>query len=105
MSIDATVVVVIGAVVSVLAAYLALETWLLAWQQRLPSPLARTLYAAGADPLRLATRRAARQIARAEQRCRTCSAAGACREWLESGTPTAYRSFCPNASLVERLTR
>lgn len=105
MSLESTLLVLLGTFVFLLAVWLVAETWFLAWERRLPSPLARALYAAGADPVRLATRRAAMQIARAEQRCTTCPATGACREWLESGPITQYRSFCPNAALVERLTR
>ena len=104
MNLEAVVLVLLGVLVLMLAAYFVLETWLLAWERCVPSPLVRTLYRAGADPLRLASRRAAAQIARAELRCATCPAAGACREWLESGTLDTYRSFCPNAALVERLT-
>ena len=88
----------------VITGYVALETWLLAWEQRIPSPLVQMLYRAGAQPARLAAPEAAREIALAERSCRTCPAIGACREWLECGPQSGYRPFCPNAALVERLT-
>ena len=86
------------------ALYFLFETCMRAWEQRLPSPLTRTLYRAGADPHLLAAPAAAREIALAEQSCPTCTAIAACRQWLESGPLTGDRSFCPNAALVERLT-
>lgn len=101
---DSIVAVALGGAVFLGAAYFALETWLRAWEQQVPSPLARTLYRVGADPERLAEPEARRAITNAERSCATCTATGACREWLESGSRTPYRSFCPNAALVERLT-
>ena len=44
----------LGGIVFVVAAYCALETWLRAWEQQVPSPLVRTLYRIGANPERLA---------------------------------------------------
>ena len=77
---------------------------LLAWEQRMPSPLVQMLYCAGVQVARLAESTAAREIALAERSCPTCPASGACSELLESGGQNSYRWFCPNAALVERLT-
>jgi len=88
---------------ALLGAFFLVETWFRVWEQRVPSPFFRTLYRTGADPRRLASPVLAREMALAEQRCPTCPAIGACREWLESGSLDSYRSFCPNAALVERL--
>jgi hypothetical protein len=96
---ESLVVVALAGVV-----FFVFENWLRVWEQRVPSPFARTLYRAGADPQRLAAPAAACEIALAEQSCPTCPAIGACRAWLESGSVTSTRSFCPNAALVERLT-
>jgi hypothetical protein len=97
--------VAIGGAGFVVVAYCALETWLRAWEKQVPSPLVRTLYRVGIYPERLGEPEVRRAITNAERSCATCAATRACREWLESGTRTAYRSFCPNAALVERLTR
>lgn len=99
---ESLVLVVLGGAF-LLGAYFLFETWMRVWEQQEPSPLARTLYRARADPGRLALPRVAREVALAERRCPTCPAVGACREWLESECPTRHRSFCPNAALVERL--
>jgi uncharacterized protein DUF6455 len=103
-TLESVVIATLGGIVFLLAAYLVFETWLRAWEQRVPSPLARTLYRAGVDLRRLASPTIAREVALMEQRCPTCPAIGSCREWLESGSLTSYRSFCPNAVLVEQLT-
>ena len=87
-----------------LGAYFLFETWMRVWEQQEPSPLARTLCRTGADPERMALPYVAREVALAERRCPTCAAICACREWLESATPSGARGFCPNAALVERLT-
>ncbi|HSA91276.1 MAG TPA: DUF6455 family protein [Burkholderiales bacterium] len=105
LTLESVVTVALGGLVFLVAAYYVLETWLRAWEQQLPSPLVRTLHRVGADPERLARPGARHLIALAERSCPACAATGACREWLESGSPTAYRSFCPNAALVEHLTR
>jgi hypothetical protein len=102
---ESTLVILIGGAVLIFAVYLVLDTWFVAWEQQVPSPLERALYRVGADPVRLAARRVAVEIARAQERCASCPATGACREWLESGTPDTYRSFCPNAALIDRLRR
>jgi hypothetical protein len=94
-----------GVILFLIAGYFAYGTWMRVSAQRVPSPLMRTLYRVGADPGRLAQPRTRREIALAERGCPDCAATGACREWLESGSSAAYRSFCPNAALVERLTR
>ena len=104
-ALDPVVVMALGGIVFVVAAYCALETWLRAWEQQVPSPLVRMLYRIGANPERLAKPEVRRVIALAERICPACTATGACRESLESGSRMAYRSFCPNARLVERLTR
>jgi hypothetical protein len=104
MTLDSLVIATLAGVVGVIAVYFVFETWLLAWERRIPSPLVRTLYRAGADPHRLAAPGMAGEIALAERRCPSCPAIGSCREWLESGTRTGYGRFCPNAALVERLT-
>jgi hypothetical protein len=104
VSLESIATIALGGTVFIVAAYYALETWLRAWEQQVPSPLARTLYRAGVDPERLAEAEATQEIALAERSCVTCTVTGSCREWLESGSPTTYRSFCPNAALVERLT-
>jgi hypothetical protein len=96
--------VALGGTAVVVALYVALETWLRAWEQRLPSPLSQMLHREGADPQRLASESVSRELARAERSCLSCAAAAACREWLESGNVYGYRNFCPNAGLVERLT-
>jgi hypothetical protein len=62
MMLDAVLLVVVAGLVVVLAAYFVFETWFLAWERRLPSPLARALYRVGADPLRLAPPRAINSI-------------------------------------------
>jgi hypothetical protein len=105
LTLESVATVALGGMVLLVAAYYVLETWLRAWEQQVPSPLVRTLYRVGADPERLARPEARRLIAAAERSCPACTATGACREWLESGSRTAYRSFCPNATLVEHLTR
>lgn len=105
LTLESVATVALGGMVLLVAAYYVLETWLRAWEQQVPSPLVRTLYRVGADPERLAQPEARRQIAAAERSCPACTATGACREWLESGSRSADRSFCPNAVLVERLTR
>jgi hypothetical protein len=89
---------------ALLGAFFVVDTWFRVWEQRVPSPFVRALCRAGADLQRLASPALRRQIALAERSCPACTATGACREWLESGSRTAYRSFCPNAALVERLT-
>jgi hypothetical protein len=94
-----------GVILFLIAGYFAYGTWMRVSGQRVPSPLVRTLYRVGVNPERLANPDARQEIALAERSCPACSATGACREWLESGSNTAYRSFCPNAALVERLTR
>jgi hypothetical protein len=99
---ESLVIVVLGGG-ALLGAFFVVETWFRVWEQRAPSPFFRTLYRAGADPQRLAQAGLAREMALAEQCCPTCAAIGACREWLESGSLETYRSFCPNAALVERL--
>jgi len=39
-----------------------------------------------------------------ELRCRTCENWRECRHWLERGADdSAYRAFCPNAKLIDRL--
>jgi len=101
---ESLVLVALGAAF-LLGAYFFFETWLRVWEQQEPSPLARTLCRTDADPERLALPHVAREIALAERRCPTCPATGACREWLECATPSGSRGFCPNAALVERLTR
>ncbi|HEU4352870.1 MAG TPA: DUF6455 family protein [Burkholderiales bacterium] len=93
-----------GVIVLLVVGYYVLETRRRAWQQA-PSLLLRTLSRAGGDPERLAEPETRRQIALAERSCLACTATGACREWLESGSRTAYRTFCPNEALVEHLTR
>jgi hypothetical protein len=105
LTLESVATVALGGMLLLVAAYYVLETWLRAWEQQVPSPLVRTLYRVGADPERLARPGARRMIALAERSCPACTATGACREWLESGSRTAYRSFCPNARLVEHLTR
>jgi hypothetical protein len=90
---------------ALLGAFFVVETWFRVWEQRVPSPFVRALCRAGADLQRLASPALRHQMALAEQRCPTCPAIGACREWLESGSRTAYLGFCPNAALVERLAR
>jgi hypothetical protein len=97
------VVMLVGTVFALVALFVA-ETWLLAWEQHAPSPFVRALYRVGIDARRMASPAAACEIAAAEQCCPTCPVIGSCREWLESGSPEAYRRFCPNAALVERLT-
>jgi hypothetical protein len=103
VTLESITTVALGGAVFFVAAYYALETWLRAWEQQVPSPLVRTLYRVGADPERLGEPEARRAIANAERSCATCAATGACREWLESGSRTGYRNFCPNAALVEHL--
>src|SRR5512134_1141707 len=100
VTLESVAMVAIGGAVFLVVAYCALETWLRAWEQQVPSPLVRTLYRVGADPERLGEPEARRQIALAERSCPACTATGACREWLESGSRSADRSFCPNAALV-----
>jgi hypothetical protein len=104
VTLESVAMVAIGGAVFLVVAYCALETWLRAWEQQVPSPLVRTLYRVGADPERLSEPEVRQAIANAERSCATCTTTGACREWLESGSRTAYRTFCPNAALVERLT-
>jgi hypothetical protein len=104
MTVESIATVALGGIALLIAACYVLETWLRAWEQQVPSPLVRTLYRVGADPERLVRTEASYEIALAERSCPTCAAVGACREWLESGSRTAYRSFCPNATLIERLT-
>ena len=104
LTLESIATVALGGIGLLVAGYYVLETWLRAWEQQVPSPLVRTLYRAGADPERLVKIDASYEIALAERTCPACTATGACREWLESGSRTAYRSFCPNAALVERLT-
>ena len=105
MTVESIATVAIGIAVFVVAAYYALETWLRAWEQQVPSPLMRTLYRVGVYPERLGEPEVRRAIANAERSCAMCTATGACREWLESGSNAAYRTFCPNAALIERITR
>lgn len=105
LTLESVATVALGGVVLLVAVYYVLETWLRAWEQQVPSPFVRTLYRVGADPGRLARPGARHLIALAERSCPDCAATGACRQWLESGSPTASRSFCPNAALVEHLTR
>jgi hypothetical protein len=96
--------VALGGTAIAIALYVVLETWLRAWEQRVPSPLSQVLYREGADAQRLASVAVSRELARAERSCLSCAAAAGCREWLESGSLHGYRNFCPNAGLVERLT-
>jgi len=93
-----------GVILFLIAGYFAYGTWMRASAQRVPSPLMRTLYRAGAGAERLALPEVRREVALAERSCPACPATASCREWLESGSSTAYRSFCPNAALIERLT-
>ena len=53
MTLESVAMVAIGGAVFLVVAYCALETWLRAWEQQVPSPLVRTLYRVGADPERL----------------------------------------------------
>jgi len=99
------VLIVLGSAILIVAAYLACETWLLVWEQRMPSPLVRTLLRAGAKPERLSDPQLARDVKHAELRCPVCPAIAACREWLAGGSGRAPHAFCPNAELVERVTR
>ena len=99
------VLIVLGAGILIVGAYLACETWLLVWEQRMPSPLARTLLLAGGKPERLSDPQLARDINRAEHTCAMCPAIAACREWLAGGSGRALHGFCPHAELVERATR
>jgi Family of unknown function (DUF6455) len=105
LPLESIAAIALGGTVFFVAAYYVLETWLRAWEQQVPSPLVRTLYRVGVNSERLANPDGRQEITLAERSCPVCNATGACREWLESGSATAYRSFCPNAALVERLTR
>ena len=45
-----------------------------------------------------------RDLRAAFQRCFGCHQAGVCGRWLDGLEPQAdYRSFCPNATLFQRL--
>ena len=45
-----------------------------------------------------------RDLRAAFQRCFRCHQAGFCGRWLDGREPDAdYRTFCPNATLFERL--
>jgi hypothetical protein len=99
------VLMVLGGGILLIALYLACEMWLLVWEQRTPSPLERVLVRARARTGRLRYRQFARDIRRAEQTCPVCPALAACREWLAGGEGRAVHGFCPNAELVERVTR
>ena len=100
---ESMTVVILGGLVVLLAAVLAMENWLRAWEQRVPSPLARLVERAGVEPQRLDSPRARRDVALAQQSCPQCAFVAPCRAWIESGRTQGYGDFCPNAALVERL--
>ena len=40
-----------------------------------------------------------------QRTCTFCSASAQCRRWLRSGRTEGYRSFCPNAALLDEIRR
>jgi len=63
------------------------------------------MQAVGVDPVRIGNDWGAVQVEIAARRCRDCSRVNACRFWLGQAlrNPRAFRDFCPNAGLFERL--
>ncbi|HYH20109.1 MAG TPA: DUF6455 family protein [Azospirillum sp.] len=59
----------------------------------------------GVDVFTVTTFGAGYEMARAARRCSLCRATEACTRWLGApeASPAAYRTFCPNADLFERL--
>lgn len=91
---------ILGGLVAMLAVVLAMENWLLAWEQRAPSPLVRLLWRVAVPSRRIHSP----DVALAQKSCPECRAVGRCHAWIDSGrTDASYRDFCPNAELVERL--
>lgn len=70
-----------------------------------PAELGAMLARHGIDWGRLAAAGALNEFSRAVGRCASCCTRAECRAWLQSGSVQGYAAFCPNAALVERLTR
>jgi len=90
---------VLGGLVAMLAVVLAMENWLLAWEQRVPSPLVRPLRRVAVPPQRISSP----DVALAQKSCPECPSVASCRTWIASGRSHGYHDFCPNAALVEQL--
>jgi hypothetical protein len=64
----------------------------------------RVMHRVGLAPAQVAAEES-RGLAYALRRCTLCPSVDACHEWLDSGSREGLERFCPNASLIERLTR
>ena len=96
---ESVTLAILGGLVAMLAVVLAMENWLLAWEQRVPSPLVRLLRRVAVPPQRISSP----DVALAQKSCPECPSVASCRTWIASGRVHGYRDFCPNAALVERL--
>ena len=70
-----------------------------------PKEMAAMMLTLSVDPEKMTTDWGGVQLAQAIRRCQDCRALHTCRYWLGDvhRDPRAFRDFCPNAGLFDRL--
>ena len=70
-----------------------------------PKEMTAMMQAVAVNPARVHTEWGAVQLQIAVRRCQDCKAVNTCRFWLGQAlrNPRAFRDFCANAGLFERL--
>jgi hypothetical protein len=100
-------IAVMGAVALVIGVggYLAFATLWRFRHEPAPGTLGALFARLGVDWARLASLMTVEQFATGLDRCRECSAKADCGRWLAAGNRDGYQRFCPNAAVVERISK
>jgi hypothetical protein len=94
-----------AAIIVGVAGYITFATLWRFRHEPAPGTLGALFARQGVDWARLASLMTVEQFATGLDRCRECGAKADCGRWLAAGNRDGYQRFCPNAAVVERISK